>query len=60
MPGSERGTYTRFGAFCSGLQDFDAAYFMLSAPEALATDPHTRHLLHLTQVYHRYAQSQHP
>lgn len=50
MPGSESGTYARFGAYCSGLQDFDAAYFMLPTSEALAIDPHTRHLLHLTQV----------
>ena len=51
MPGSDKGTYARFGAFCSGLQDFDGAYFKLPAPEALAVDPHTRHLLHLSQVH---------
>ena len=50
MPGSEAGAYARFGAYCSGLQDFDAAHFMLPAPEALAMDPHTRHLMHLAQV----------
>lgn len=50
MPGSETGAYARFGAYCSGLQDFDAAHFMLPTPEALALDPHTRHLMHLAQV----------
>lgn len=50
MPGSKAGAYARFGAYCSGLQDFDAAHFMLPAPEALAMDPHTRHLMHLAQV----------
>ncbi len=50
MLGSNGGTYARLGAFCSGLQEFDAAYFMLPAPEALALDPNTRHLLHLSQV----------
>lgn len=50
MPGAEAGAYARFGVYCSGLQDFDAAYFMLPASETLALDPHTRHLLHLSQV----------
>ena len=50
MLGSDTGTYARFGAFCSGLQDFDNAHFMLPASEALAIDPHTRQLLHLSQV----------
>lgn len=50
MPGSNGGTYARFGAFCNGLQEFDAAYFMLPASEALALDPNTRHLLHLSRV----------
>ncbi len=50
VPGTEAGTYARFGAYCSGLGGFDAAYFSLPASEALALDPHTRHLLHMSQV----------
>ena len=49
-PGTETGTYARFGAYCSGLGGFDAAYFSLPTSEALALDPHTRHLLHMSQV----------
>ena len=50
VPGSQTGTYARFAAFCSGLGGFDAAFFSLPASEALALDPHTRHLLHMSQV----------
>ena len=50
VPGTETGTYARFGAYCSGLGGFDAAYFSLPASEALALDPHTRDLLHMSQV----------
>ena len=59
MPGSNGGTYARFGAFCKGLQDFDAAFFMLPASEALALDPNTRHLLHLSQVSFSCARCHH-
>ena len=54
LPGSETGTYARFGAYCASLEGFDAAYFSLPASEALALDPHTRHLLHMSQVSSPY------
>ena len=59
VPGSETGTYARFGAYCSGLDGFDAAYFSLPASEVLALDPHTPppashvpgNCLHFLQVF---------
>lgn len=36
---------TRTGAFCTGVADFDAPFFHLSAEQALTMDPHERLLL---------------
>lgn len=41
--GADRMTiYARFGAFCRGVDAFDAAAFRLAATEALAVDPQVR------------------
>ena len=37
--------YTRFGAFCSGIADFDAAAMRIPQAEAAAMDPQQRLLL---------------
>ena len=50
QPGAQSGIYARLGAYCAGMQDWDAAYYKLPANEALAMDPHTRVLLDLSQV----------
>ena len=48
--GAKSGIYARLGAYCAGMQDWDAACYKLPAAEALAMDPHTRVLLDLSQV----------
>ena len=55
-PGAKTGIYARFGAYCAGLQDWDALYYKLPANEALAMDPHTRVLLDLSQVLFFFSQ----
>ena len=47
MPGS---IATRFGAFLTGMESFDADAFQLAGAEAAALDPHARLLLEYTQV----------
>ena len=37
--------YTRFGAFCSGIAEFDAAAMRIPQAEAAAMDPQQRLLL---------------
>ena len=49
-PGAKAGIYARFGAYCAGLQHWDAGFYGLPTNEALAMDPHTRVLLDLSQV----------
>ena len=36
QPGAQSGIYARLGAYCAGMQDWDAAYYKLPANEALA------------------------
>ncbi|MFD0318987.1 SDR family NAD(P)-dependent oxidoreductase [Streptomyces flavalbus] len=38
-------TYSRWGAFCDGVAEFDAPFFQLSARQAELMDPHERLLL---------------
>jgi len=40
--------YTRFAAFCAGVEFFDAAAFRLSTPEVVAMDPQIRILMEKT------------
>lgn len=47
MPGS---TATRFGAFLTGVESFDAESFQLAGAEAATLDPHARLLLEHAQV----------
>ena len=48
--GQVKKVYTRFAAYLSQLEDFDAEAFRLSRAEALPLDPHARFLLEHTQV----------
>ena len=50
LPGAKAGIYARHGAYCAGMQHWDAAFYKLPANEALAMDPHTRALLDLSQA----------
>jgi acyl transferase domain-containing protein len=50
QPGAKTGIYARQGAYCAGVQEWDAAFYKLPANEALAMDPNTRALLDLSQA----------
>jgi hypothetical protein len=54
--GADRMTiYARFGAFCRGVDAFDAAAFRLAATEALAVDPQVRWVGDMEQLQGRRA-----
>ncbi|MEZ3181298.1 SDR family NAD(P)-dependent oxidoreductase [Streptomyces pimonensis] len=44
-PGTPGRTYSRWGAFCDGVTEFDASFFHLSERQAELMDPHERLLL---------------
>ncbi|WP_149551205.1 SDR family NAD(P)-dependent oxidoreductase [Streptomyces marokkonensis] len=44
-PGTPGRTYSRWGAFCDGVAEFDAPFFHLSERQAELMDPHERLLL---------------
>ena len=45
IPPSGMTIYARHGAFCGGMECFDAGAFRMSRPEAIATDPQQRLLM---------------